>query len=519
VSRPQTQELLGLHRQDVQLPVQKLRCEKAEMISKMRLVCGVSKHPAAVIAAGFPSRAEGCSVRPPMNRPNRLSLSLLLAAAACGNVTSSAPADANDDQPASDGGVADAPPDGEPPPDAIHRGAVTVVVLGTGYEGGGTPVAGAQVIFVDTDGTVHRSITNSAGEATADLSTGASVTVVRAEQSNAYEITTFAHVEPLDRLIIGERARNILEETKRMTVVVPTYGTNSRYAVLPGCGQASERSPGVFEVQFPASCESGEYVVGALARDVDGTAIAQNVLGAPKFEAGARLEMGSWTPVPSFLATYSNIPQNVTSLSMFRAFLDHNRIFTSWDTLYPERTTGSPTVVVRENNFAFGTDMYISTDLDRPGFLSQTLRDRPGMVMNTYGVDVAAGILPWIRDVGFDPTSRTFSWTQDGSAPAEIVRASVSYDRQNPPLWVHWTTYAPGDASPEQIVLPTLPPEVGDIGPRSGDWISRPHVCLLDVDGLDAAAVRAELDLEINSNFNDYQHPVTRIRRSGECYR
>jgi hypothetical protein len=57
-----------LRRPDMHASLQGHRAEKMEKISKTRITCGVSKHPGAVIDAGFPSRGEACSVRALMNR-------------------------------------------------------------------------------------------------------------------------------------------------------------------------------------------------------------------------------------------------------------------------------------------------------------------------------------------------------------------------------------------------------------------------------------------------------------------
>src|SRR4051812_20585045 len=92
-------------------------------------------------------------------------------------------------------------PDAPPSIDATTRGTVHVTVLDP--SGTGAAAVGANVVFLDPDGTlVKKASTDSAGKADADVLPGASVTAIIAVNT-AFALQTVLAVKPGDDLVIG----------------------------------------------------------------------------------------------------------------------------------------------------------------------------------------------------------------------------------------------------------------------------------------------------------------------------
>src|SRR5688572_16636552 len=112
---------------------------------------------------------------------------LVLAASACGAVSSNPTADGGEGDP--DGGGNPGDPDGGGNP-----GQVRVTV----YEQG-TPLGQVDVVFHNPDGTVaDAKLTNSMGQAESTLEPGGLVTVAQSFGVGEYQLTTIAGVKPGD---------------------------------------------------------------------------------------------------------------------------------------------------------------------------------------------------------------------------------------------------------------------------------------------------------------------------------
>lgn len=141
---------------------------------------------------------------------------------------------------------------GEVDADPNVRGPVTVRVV----DKNGQPLAGLRVVFIDTDATVTDVTTDSAGVATGSVYPGASVTAVRARDTNlSFSLTTVQSLVPNDTvtLISAPPAASSTEDpfTQR---VVPLPSIDIAMATKSG-------STGTFTTLTPHGLATGDRVV------------------------------------------------------------------------------------------------------------------------------------------------------------------------------------------------------------------------------------------------------------------
>ena len=427
----------------------------------------------------------------------------LVLLAACGEVDATLP----DAGPPRDGtGTgADGAPDAAPAP-------VSVTVWTD--DGTELPVPGATVVFVDADGTVTRTTTDSAGVVTALVGPGSSVTVVRLSPGGGAELTTTLGVMPGDQLRYGRRANRFdYGPTLSSTPLGwgPPPGSSAYQQVFTGCGSAF-----VIGGTTTATLDVGARC-GTSARDLILVSYDTNGLPAwfqhePNFTPGAPYTFaGPWQSSVSGTVGLVNLPTNVSSGN---GRLDQVVRGIPASNTYYGVTTGGPTAAATftlpnlpasqlAHNFRLYRDSFGQVEiLTTTGFSTQ------------LSLDVGAAMLPWLIQPTLDPATRRLAWTAEGPGQPDMIVLDASYYRAQ--SFYRWTVFAPGTLGVTNLQLPDLPPEVGDLEPQAGDT-GNGNVRYFRFVGGNWDSVRGEADLQVDPyNFDFSSQPdLTQITASG----
>jgi hypothetical protein len=411
---------------------------------------------------------------------------LAVVAAACGEVKSSPDAGAVDGAVPDD---VDAPP---APPDALSRGPVQVTVF---EEFDGVPQAGVTVVFLEPDGTLAgRVLTDDLGQASAELTSGGSVTAVRLDTST--RLVTILGVEAGDHLVFGEAPAPDATETAVLQVGF-TRTTHPNHVVHTTCGTSPTAGAASFvEMPMVRHCDRTPRDIVMAATGAASTetqyAIVEDAVGS-----AITVPANAWRTASSGQAMLTAVPPAVKQASVGRMLrTGGRRVFSSFSTVTTTEDRAAFSITI-PNALDVGDDMIVTTELFAgtvPGSPKQTIRERRD-VNATFGVDVAADLLPWVSAPRLDLATTTLTWSQDGSGEIDALLAEVAYSRtvESTQQSFRWRVIAP--ASTGTLVLPDLPAALGDIEPRPGDSISgHPAIFLIRTGDETYRELRAHLD-------------------------
>jgi hypothetical protein len=397
---------------------------------------------------------------------------------------------------------------------------VTVTVLDP--SGTGAPAVGANVVFLDPDGTlVKRVATDTAGKAQADVLPGGNVTSVTL-QSTAYQIQTVLAIQPGDDLILGVKNADSTS-AGTFTVTFPAYTavTPNNYTVAGSCGTASSFMPAAggpppasVMMTFSNSCKLGTMEIVVEANDANGNVLAVLDKTGVGFVANGGVTLsGTYQAPRTFTGSYTNVNANVTNLGMTRSVPDGFGLAASPTAAAPPTATQVMTVTG-----AVGASALVDTQLTSATRARQIVRQSISGSAASYGLDLSATLLPWLGTPTFDATSGKVLVPTDATgtttAAPDFVRLTASYRRTDPTTQVQtsfsWTVFSPVAAD---FVLPSLPPEVGNVMPTASDTITFTAFSLESdaVTGYDA--IRHDL----NTAFLQYTNsrpPGTTLRAS-----
>jgi hypothetical protein len=369
---------------------------------------------------------------------------LAVVAAACGEVKNSP-----------DAGIADADvPDVDAAlPDAVSRGTVAVTVFD---DDDGMPQAGVTVVFLEPDGSLgDRVLTDDLGQASAELTSGGSVTAVRLSSSTS--MVTIVGVEAGDNLVIGSAPDPDTTQTAILQVGF-TRTAHTNHVVHTTCGTSPSAGAASFlEMPMLRHCDRTPRDVVMQATGAAGTAtqyaVVKDVVGS-----AITVPANAWIGGPSAVATLSAVPPEVKQVNVGRMLrTGGRRVFASFSTVAP--TDGQSRVdVTIPNALDVGDDMIVTTELFAgtvPGTPKQTIRERRDL-RTDFGVDVAADLLPWVS-ARSSPSSRTrvsSTTTSSTSAGASSPRRppAPSPCRTSPPPSA---TSSPGPATPSRATPPS----------------------------------------------------------------
>jgi hypothetical protein len=379
---------------------------------------------------------------------DRLFLGGALIAAACG----------------SDGGFADASiTDGDvidaaAGPDADAHGEVTVTVYT--QAGGPTPDRAASVVFTDSEGT-QVVATDEAGVARATVLPGATVTAVRSAE-DPVRITTILDVAPGDAIVVGSR----LAATAPLgshDIAFAAFGAAASYSAHAGCGSTS--SPGrIVSLPVTAQCGPGPHDVLLVARDASDVVIGGAAALDVPFPStgGVTIAAEQWQPASRLDAMLTGIPDVVDRLTVQHAVLHDGKAYAA-STTQAVRTGGAQLVSVAFPPLAGAEASIVTTVTDDKDRMTQQIRERRPTA-TSYGLQVDAALLPWVRALAIDGSGRGVSWQRSASEGGDGAIFLGSYRRPEQRAVV-WFVAAPPTTT--TVTLPDLPPELGELEPTA----------------------------------------------------
>lgn len=421
----------------------------------------------------------------------------LVACVACGSVKGAELADAP---------IADDAP-------VVTRGTVKVTVLDP--SGTGAAAVGANVVFLDPDGTlVKKAATDTLGKASADVLPGASVTAILVV-GTATQLQTVLAIKPGDDLVIGTKSLDSTT-TGTYSITVPTFAAAVQYAVSGPCnGNTVAAPPSVATVTIPITvynyCKLATMDIVVTALDTNNTVVA--VLEKPNVPfvvGGATSIAGPYQSARNFTASYTNVNPVVTNLGMSREVPDVFGLGSSTSMASPG---ASLTLGVTG---AVGATAHVTTNALNATRSVQVVSQTVAGNAATYGLDVGGTLLPWLNAPVYDAANRKitapFSTIGSSTDKPDAFRLVASYRRTDPAMASYtWTFYAP---EPTDITFPTLPAELAPIAPTATDTVTA-NVSMFEADNVTGYdGVRSDLGGAFALYTGGLRTTATRIRLS-----
>lgn len=321
--------------------------------------------------------------------------------------------------------------------DAPNQGLVSVTVNSPVKLG---RLADAPVVFINPDGTMTRAMTDASGQAFATVTEGASVTVKFEENRG---LATILDVKPGDQLVFGA-GRGVNLSTTAVTFTA-FEGDVDAYQLFSPCMQRPV-SPGT--TQLPDTICLGplsnvellvvaykDYVPVAYAR-------AQGV----DLTGGAVTIPNTWSSFTELVLNYSNVP---SSYSISGNYFDSPGYFGGGGSTNPP----AHDLTVRAPAIAQGG--YVATIITKDSYGSQSISQPLPAGATSYQLDISSVTQPWLTQLSFTPSTRTFAVQNGGGVALDFVTYKAAYGHVTNALT--WSVFSP---RLDGVVFPVLPPDL-----------------------------------------------------------
>jgi hypothetical protein len=384
---------------------------------------------------------------------------LLLALAACGNVTGDAP----------DGG--EGPDAGALTPDARpSAGPVTVTFL---YAGDIVP--DAPIVVYRPDGTLFiDTLTGANGfRRIEDVPAGSTLTVGKF-LGGAPRVITVVGVQAGDEITLGDRGGDYT--STQFEATVSNY-TADYFWVDTGCGGSRFNANSTQTMDVYGTCRvpgTSTWNVVGIAHDSAGASLAFSVY--PGVAAFGTATLNQWrTDWGAFSLNISNKPAGATEVSGSFDFPYSFPAPGSFST-----TDDSASGTFRYPQGASSTIGYQVSATTADGQFTAARRRIPAGTLSV-SVNLASVLLPFVTAAAADRTENArpvYSWTAPTDSGADVLILRATWDG---PGYYEWALYAPPDtASP--VRFPEIPASWGVqmVPPEGGDWTFSGSVGLFD---------------------------------------
>ncbi len=411
----------------------------------------------------------------------------LVLVAACGSshgASIDAPGSGGDGSGGGDAGI-DAPP---------VRGDVTVHVV----DKTGAAQAGAHVVFVDIDASVDDTPTDAAGDSTASVFSGASVTALHTTPGGVNCITTVTQVAPGDVITLDvdafEKRTVPLDTTSAGTFTVgfPSYAGANHYMIYTPCGGTSTTKTSNNSVTLEAGCVATTMDVLVVAVNSSNAALAFVDQSGVAFTAGGSVTLaGTWATLPTITATYTNASPSVQNVQLARVTPDtRGAIAPPPPTVLDADVTGASTMLQVAAPAPAAAMMQTlawpcaNADVacKQTNSAWQTITQAVDGTQTAYALDVGAQLLPWLGYPVWMKASPTLVHVPvTGSGAIDLFETDMQYVRNNTTIYI-WRVFAPtaGD-----VHFPQLPASVpGDPTPKTADTMSVTHAYACESDAI-----------------------------------
>ena len=356
--------------------------------------------------------------------------------------------------------------------DDARTGMVSVTVLDPVTS---SPISATAVLFENPDGSLNSQLTDQAGQASALITAGASVTVVI--ENNATDVTedtvnddiqSILNVQPGDALTfspVGIPADAQLQYGETMFLNIPQYDTVSNVIFTTACfGGAWNGNPGSTSggVPIPEGCTNGHYAAMPMDR-VTGDVEAYLVTADQPVDPNAANQQltvdGPWLTAPATTLTFNNLPSPAV-VSGFSLWL-YNDAADFFNFSINEPTTFQSTVA---------TTFHIPPIGQNRTFMTIGLTDQMGAYQSVFmnpptsdlALDGSATLLPWVvASSTYDSATRNVAWTQSGGGTADATMEQFFYT--TPSGNASWMVLAPVGQS--SVKLPHLSASLAALQP------------------------------------------------------
>ncbi|MCB9572021.1 MAG: hypothetical protein H6709_08010 [Kofleriaceae bacterium] len=409
-------------------------------------------HPPSPVARRFAGRLFG--------------LGILLALAACGEVSSFVDASTGGDD------TVDASTAPDAAPDAIAAGTVNVTTYTRCCTTAGIQ-AGVQVFAVDADGTPGDSgTTDLNGELSLDVTAGSSVTAVYLDQNGNGRLFTFAAVMPGDSLQFGDHfdPGGASTQIATMTVNFPTVAGANYYYITGPCGTYYANSSQTQVVMNIYNyCAPGPTTFVFQALDNNGNTLRWNQLTNVPVQT-TTIGINNWQNPGSFSVSITGLPPVVTNVSTQNSTTVNGNYRVPAASVSGTPTGGnlSGTVPWVPIGSAVRSDIYFNRD---GNFSNQWMARKQAAGATSLNV-ANPTLLPWIGQTVVDTTTRQLVWIQDGDGGYDATIIGLYYYRQAALYGVVGTNFSwnlvlpPGVTS---VRLPNAPSALTPYLPQEGD--------------------------------------------------
>lgn len=406
----------------------------------------------------------------------------------------------------------DAPGAGD---DAPTRGTVQVTVLDP--SGAGAPAVGANVVFIDPDGTlVKRVATDTNGAAEAEVLPGASVTSI-VLNNMSYQLQTVLAVKPGDNVVLGFKNSDSTL-AGNFTISYPAYGAATSYVIVSPCGTSFVSAPAAGGPPPAATmpiynyCRQNAMELIVVAQDANGPLASIEKTNVAFSSGGSTTISGSYQSLRTLTSSYTNINPNITTLTMNRSIPDAFG-FNSGESVSMPGTTAVVMV-----SGPPGTGGQILTTVGNATRSGQSIRQTLSGMAATYGLDLGATLLPWINTPTFDGAAGKLvvplDATGTSNAKPDLFRVTAVYRRTDVnglTTNFSWTLFGPeaGD-----LVLPALPADLAGIRPTASDTVTATSASMLEADSVTGYdAIRNDLNAAF-SLYSGSRPPAGTVRFS-----
>jgi hypothetical protein len=394
------------------------------------------------------------------------------------------------------------------PADAPTHGMVTFKVLDP--SGTGAVVAGVPVVFIEADGTlVGHPVTDTNGVATADVHKDASATVVIASPSNT-QLYTVTGLKPFDNILFGPNTPPSTTDGT-FTVNFNAYPGATSYDVYGPCGENSTSTTSVV-LTMTSDCKQSPMDIQVIANNAQGRVGYQNKLGIAYTAGGSTTLNGTYDFIQTFTANYSDVAPSITNINFTRSAPDFNGF---GDGAGGTPMTGSLSV---QSTATLSSKATVQTRVSKGRQIDVVIQQIAGNAL-TYGMDVGTTILPFISPPTFDLATRTLHVPVDTTGTTtdapDVFYVEARYSRMidaNTTTSFDWYVFG---AQPADVTLPMLPPEVGDVMPKTTDSTGGSFALMLEADNVNGwDAVRPDIYGLFDTVIGGVHPTAMRIRES-----
>jgi hypothetical protein len=346
--------------------------------------------------------------------------------------------------------------------DATPRGLITVTVYGDGVDGNpGVPVPGANVYFVEPDGTITEVVTGTDGIATAVEPDNTTVWIVHHEGSTNLYVETYEGALIGDSLI-GGNPTPLGPDTVmgNAYIAFPSFNDSTSYKLTLSCtggytpGSSSPIAPSF--VACPQEMAANAVVTATDSMGNFAYTSATNVDLTAHTSSATALALPAFQPGSTIAVTVTNLPSTMGESSAELTALYTNgmdptilqNVALNEDTL-TDTMTASASIAPVGDHTRVGGLLYIRANEYAVRY------DGPAAArLSSVTIDASMMVHP-AKMWQYNPATKTISWLQESyGVDPTVVESYLSWNASPSIAWSLTAPYSGGPA----LTLPPIPP-------------------------------------------------------------